>query len=543
MGNFRTHGLGILVAAVAFGGLMAGCTVMDPKPDTVGMTEAIRKAPEYPPQRNITNFSGALRCMDTTMINYGVRDVSVLVEDITDQTKKVNAGTKDMLISAVSDMTKRSRAFRLVAFGQDSGNLVAFYQQAERKNAYAVIPQFDIKGSITQLDENMVKKQNEAGIGWAPYLNLGAARTAASSILGLDLTVLYTDDMSIVPGVTSRNSVAVYKEGQGYDGDATIRKFSINYSMSLSKSEGQAQALRNLVELAAVELFGKLTKTPYWSCLGVDPKNAEIQNEMADWFHSLMANPPELAGYFQHQLRLRGYYNGPVDGQPNAELSVAVARYRKALGLKEEPRVDLEFFSAYLNADHAAVLAKNPPPVSSPQPVPQAAPQSVPPQPQPAKPMTQNEVQAHAANPSAPAPLALSISAANGSQTFKRGETINVVLRPNRDAHVYCYLQDENQKIQRFFPNRFRRDSLVRASSALSLPGNMRFQLVANDRGMRETVACFATERDVTRDVPGIVTGTDFENLAVTSLERVNEAFARAAGNNLALGVLNVDIR
>ncbi len=64
--------------------------------------------------------------MDYLFIDYGVRDLSMLVEELVDQTKKVNAGTRDMLITAVSDMTRRSRAIRVNAFGKDATNVISF---------------------------------------------------------------------------------------------------------------------------------------------------------------------------------------------------------------------------------------------------------------------------------------------------------------------------------------------------------------------------------------------------------------------------------
>lgn len=514
----RLRALLPLAAAV-----MSACTAINPKPDVAEATQALRRGPESGPQRSITNFSDALRCMDTTLINYGVRDLSVLVEDITDQTRKVNAGTKDMLISAVSDMTRRSRAIRLVAFGNDSGNVIRFLWQAERKSPYAVVPQYDIRGSITQLDETVARKQNQVGIGIDPHLNIGAARSAASSILGLDLTVLTTHDLSVVPGVTSRNSVAIFKEGTGVDGDATIRKFSINYSMALARSEGQAQALRNLVELATVELFGKLTKTPYWSCLGVDSKTPEIDNEISDWYSSMYSNPAEFVAWFQKQLRQRGYYTGPVDGVPTPELRDAVAAYRKALGLAPEPKLDLEFFRAYLNADHARVMAAHPPPppaatVVPPRPSGEGAPKALP-------------------------PLALSVAPLGSTGRYARGEQVRLAVRPSRDAHVYCYLQDENRQVQRLFPNRFSPDSLVRANAPLQLPGAMRFQLLASAKGKRESVACYATDRDVLPELSPTIAGVDFESVAVGSLDQVRDAFAKVSADKMGEGVFHVDVR
>lgn len=516
-----------LVSPLALSLMLVGCAAMDVKTETVEQTEVIRIGPESAPRRSITGFSDALRCMDTTLANYGVRDVSVLLEDILDQTKKVNAGTKDMLITAVSEMSTRSRAIRLVAFGPDSGNLITFLQQAESKSAYAVTPQFDIKGSITQLDENLIQKQADAGIGFDSGgsfgIGMGYAKDAASNILALDLTMLDTDDFSVLPGVTSRNAVVIFKEGKGFDADATISKFGINYNMSLSRSEGQSQALRNLVELAAIELFGKLTRTPYWICLGSTGDQPEIRREIEDWYYGFQANPPQLTAWFQNQLRLRGYYNGVVDGADSHELRIAAAGYRKALGLPEEGGLDFAFFVAYLAADHADVMAGAPAPTLAALPPDGASPAR--------------------ADGAATQGFALRVSAEGGQTRFKRGELINLRIETSRDAYVYCYLQDEDRAIQRFFPNRFARDALVKAGTPLQVPGQMRFQFVANSKGVRENVACFAATRDLMPQLPGVVVGTDFEDLSLSSLDQVRDAYRRVAGNDLAEGNFNVDIR
>ena len=78
------------------------------------------------PQRNVTSFDPGLRCMDDMLLRFGTRDVSVMLEEIPDKTGRSGAGTRDMMVSAVSDMTRRSRAVKLVAFGVDNQNIVQF---------------------------------------------------------------------------------------------------------------------------------------------------------------------------------------------------------------------------------------------------------------------------------------------------------------------------------------------------------------------------------------------------------------------------------
>jgi Domain of unknown function (DUF4384) len=516
---FRRPALWLALAAAA----SAGCSTLDVENKTRQETQSARSGPEAPPFRSITGFSAGLRCMDNMMIEYGVRDISMLVEDIFDQTKKVNAGTRDMLITAVSDMTRRSRAIRINAFGRDATNVISFLAQAQRQSPYDVIPQYDIKGSVTQFDEQLIRNTQDLGASFRPFLNLGLSRDAATNILGLDLSVLTTSDMSVMNGVTSRNSVVILKVGKGADVDAAYHKLGISYSMSLSRSEGQSQALRGLVELAAIELMGKLTKTPYWRCLGASAEtNDEIKLEMSDWYFAMARSRIELVGYFQNQMRRRGYYDGPIDGQFNPAIDEAIANYREAVGMSKEPVIDEALFKSYLNSDQAKV-PRPAQPVRFVKAAPEATPQASP-----------------AAGVAA---MRFAAPVAANTARLAAGEPIALLLQPQADKHVYCYLQDENARITRFYPNRFAKDSLIASAKPVALPGPMRFALTMNSKGAPETVACFATPRDVGPQLPQNMVGVDFEPLPVASLDQLRGAFAAASAGSLTQEVLYVQAK
>ncbi|MGE0313112.1 MAG: DUF4384 domain-containing protein [Lautropia sp.] len=612
--------LGTALAAATF----AGCSTVAVKADADKRIEQAKKGPAAAPYRSITSFSDALRCMDNAMIDYGVRDVSTLVEELQDQTKKVNAGTRDMLISALSQMSRRSRALRVVAFGRDAGNMVGFLEAAQRQNAYQTIPQFDIKGSVTQWDENVIRTQKDAGIGFQPFVNLGVSGDAAASVLGLDLTMLNTEDMAVLPGVTSKNSVVIFKQGTGVDGDAAYKKFGISFSMTFTQAEGQTQALRGLIELAAVELMGKLTKIPYWTCLGADAANNEdIKLEMSDWYYAMATTPGNLIAYFQNQLNVRGFYDGPVDGQFNPAIDQAIANFRVALGLSNEAVIEQELFTRYLTTDPRTikrpdtpvrfeqtaqgVVPGEPQPVvlaqqSGAQPGAQGGPQAPTPQ-QPVAQAPQGTAPNASAQPprqapqvalSAPAPapvpvpvpvnlgpiatrpvvvdplaalpppqakqvaapqaarvptlqqvstrpgaapgapLELAMATRDNRTTFAPGDVVDLRIQPNRGANLYCYLQDENNQVARIFPNRWASSPFVSPNAPLALPGNMRFQIVMNQRQVTEVVSCIATETDVSNKLPREAFGGDFEPLPVSGFEQIRQSFLNVTGGQFA---------
>jgi hypothetical protein len=131
-------------------------------------------------------------------------------------------------------------------------------------------------------------------------------------------------------------------------------------------------------------------------------------------------------------------------------------------------------------------------------------------------------------------PRTLTIVPLGSDGHFKPGERVRLQVVASHDAHVYCYLQDESRRIVRFYPNRFRQSALVTAAAPLEIPGPMRFEILANAHKVTETIACFASEREVLGQLPPEVVGTDFAKLPLDSLDEVRSAFVRAGADPLA---------
>lgn len=481
--------------------------------------KALQKGPSATPHRAITNFSDGLRCMDNKMIEYGVRDISMLVEDLSDSTGKVNAGTKDMLITAVSGMTRRSRAVKLIPFGNDSGNLISFLGAAGAQSAYNVIPQYDIRGSISQLDSSVVRKQSGASVSAAKW-GLGASESTAGSILGLDLSVLSTEDLSVLPGVTSSNAVVLFKSGKGADADATIKKTGVSFDFQVSRSEATVQALRNLIELASIELVGKLVKIPYWQCLQIPEDAPEIQQEMEDWYYAMRAHG-ELSPYIRGQLIARGFYPMTITDE-NFAMSQAIRNFQKANGIRDNGKLDYALFKAVLTGkvpETPAAIASTASSATSnaTSNVITSAPATV-------------AVASNTASAPAASSVSLTLAPRSGRDSFRPGESIALLAQVDSSAYLYCFYTDEQNNTQRFFPNRFENDNFISAGSTVNLPGNMPFDIVASNSGKTEYVTCYASSENLYHDLPAQLRTYDFEDLDIRSIDEISNGFANASG-------------
>lgn len=513
------------IAAVTVSAVLGGCAsvgqVTDYDGDVVAKTQQMQKGPSVTPFANQTGFAKALRCMDRTFVTFGIRDLPVLVEDLPDETKKVAAGGKDMIISAVSEMTRRSRAIRLIAFSAKDATLrltQGFEANGRISRVQAGIS-YMIRGSISQFDDAMVKKQGDAGLTLGP-VSAGVAAQGSASILGLDLNLIRLSDLALVPGVTSKNSVIVTQTGGGADGAIGYKKFGLNFNFVLSRTEGRAQALRTLAELASIELLGRLAKVPYWQCVGASASNPEVAAEILDWWESMAAEPQALVRYVQLQMGTRGLYDGSIDGVANPALLRAISIYQRALGMKASAELDVEFFKRYLAADHDAV-GKIAARIAAAEP---------PPRTRPARPLP-----AQGPGPSAAAQVSVS-SLRGPAASYRPGEAYEVAVSVSADAHLYCFLIDENRKLNAFFPNPAVRSPFVPAGTRIVFPGNAPFRFVANANSRPESIACYAAARSL---------GTS--PLAALSTVRDSQAltreFKRLAGPVIGVGTYDVDIK
>ena len=135
--------------------------------------------PKSLPVVNITSFSESMRCMDNLFAQFGVREIIITSAGLPDATGEISTGTKDMLISAISRMSVRSNAFRFVDFDQNELDVNALQGLVGFTDEF-LVPNYYIRGAITQLDEGIIADNVGASIA-GPTFNLGGQLDLGSS--------------------------------------------------------------------------------------------------------------------------------------------------------------------------------------------------------------------------------------------------------------------------------------------------------------------------------------------------------------------------
>lgn len=450
------------------------------------------------------------------MFARGTRDVTVMMEEFRDATQRVPVSARDMMTSALSDMTRRSRGVRLSVFGSDQQNLSQLLQQAQKTNAFAVIPQYNIRGTISQFDDAVGRTGGSVGISLVQ--SLFGARVGVDtkfSVLGLDTAVVDTSTMTLIPGVSSKNTtVLASRDASAADGQAKLENPGIGlvFSFNTARSDGPAQAARNMVELATVELVGKLIRAPYWQCLGVPDADKEIQREMDDWFFSM--DETERVQFLKERMREARYYDGAIDGNTDAAYSSALRAYRKALNVAETGPVDLALFKVFITQSAPLGPLVNIPrrklaATSSGTSASQGA----------TEPVALPEV---ASTTATTPPFTLT-----QQSTLTKGVTaLTLSVQVQTPGYLYCYAQDPvTRRIQRIFPNRFRRDPRVEPGAPLLLPGRSNFVL-----NPAAEFACLHAPREVYGELPPPLRWGDFEDIKASRFEEIRDMFSQASG-------------
>lgn len=487
---------------VALATLLAGCASA-PSQKTLGAVRA-QANPVDKPQRTITSFTPALRCMDEWMFKSGTRDVTLMMEEMRDATQKVPISARDMMTSAISEMTRRSRAVRLSVFGSDQGNLMQLLQQAQKTQAFAVLPEYNIRGTVSQFDEDVQRRGGSLGLV-AEALGLRLANESRFSVLAFDAAMVRTDSLTLVPGVNSKNTTVVSKRNTSAgDGQGRLLGVGAVFSFDAARAEGNAQAARNMIELAAVELVGKLIRAPYWQCLGLPDNHPEVQRELDDWFQGL--DEGERIGFVKSRLRERRWFDGALDEAGTPEFDAALVLTRRALGLPPGGGIDAAYFTALvtrlLPTGPLSPLRRGLAPVTA----------------------TPVQAKARPVVEAAPPPARVFTRVAADGQA-------EVTVVAAAVGHLFCFAQDPaSQALRRIFPNRFVRDSRVEAGVQVALPGAGRFTIDA-----RQRVACLHTATDVYNELPPTLRWGDFDDVRAKSFDEIAQGFAQAAGRAVAV--------
>lgn len=522
--ELRLGSLLALAAAV----LAAGCAApMNARQDTNYQEQAYTaNRPVARPTRSISSFSESLSCMDYMLRSAELPTTLVTSKYIPDYSGKVSVATKEMVVTALSQMSRLSNAFRFVDYEVDIArqdtvqNLTTLMINTNQVQLQR--PALYFSGAVSFVDQNVLVNRWDVGTS-ASRLDTAYSQNKNATIIGLEMHLGDFRTRTLIPGLDSANEVAVGAGGQGLDLAARIGKYGVEFNVGRDYNLGTGAAIRTLVELATIELVGKWAHVPYWQCLTLDQTHPHFQRMLQDWYNE--GEKGTNAQMLKQSLVSRGYLRPEdlqaADGSP--AVREAIGRFQADNGLVVSGTVDFPTYERALRD----FVALNPDgtlarigwtPAGTPTAVAAA----------PARPGAPTY-----GGPPPARTLDMQVENVKADRsTFESGEQIFISATVSRASYLACYYADSRGAVMRLLPNSSSPATWVSAGQAVRVPDwmspNPGFVMDAGQAGMTEEVGCYATDGDRVPDNLRVAALTAIKGYS--SLADLDKAYAEVWG-------------
>lgn len=473
--------------------------------------------PAVEPVRAITSFSDSLTCMDGLLRQSNIGETVVAVKTVKDPSGKAAVAAGEMIVTALSQMSKTSGAFKVADFEVDplkQDTVQTLTNLLLPTGSMAIpAPQLYISGAISYLDQGVLRKSNSAGVSYGENGELGVSGDLQTTALGLELHIGDFLTRTLYPGIDSANEIVAANKGFGIDGGAKIKKTGVQFSLERNLSQGVGGAMRTLVDLGTIELVGKLTKVPYWQCLSLDQAHPEFQRELLDWYGGM--GERSKVKFFQTGLKNLGYYSGKVDGKSSKEFREALSAFQKDNKATPSGFINFESYERlmknYVKTDANGNFKK----VGL-------------------EPSDDKEEQPRdgypVLNSDKDAPINVGINL--NKSTYRRDDTLELDVNVDRDStYLACFYQDASKSITQVYPNPVQGESITSKNNPLKIPGSDAFILSLNEKG-KESVMCMASYYSVADKLQSNF-GDAFNPLKVKDMNALSDQLKTIFGDDL----------
>jgi hypothetical protein len=180
-----------------------------------------------------------------------------------------------MMVSAISDDQAQPR-------GQVGGiGATIEYRRLplhlQRQSQFGLIPQYDIRGAVSQFDPDVERKDLVAGYRCSALFSLKPRAARCSNVLGFDAAI-QTADLTLVNGdFEERHGRRARREGRRRLGHHSEGRHQLQHLVHPPVDQAQAVRNRSSWRRSGSRQAGQ---SALWKCLGVAPDNPEVTIEI-----------------------------------------------------------------------------------------------------------------------------------------------------------------------------------------------------------------------------------------------------------------------
>ena len=109
-------------------------------------------------------------------------------------------------------------------------------------------------------------------------------------------------------------------------------------------------------------------------------------------------------------------------------------------------------------------------------------------------------------------PFKFTLSSGRGENpVYNIGDKLNLLVRLDQDAWMYCFYRQADGKMLKIIPNQYYENPFIKGGNIQTIPGpRLPFDLNIGEPAGVELVKCFAVSRDITDDLPRELRSLDF---------------------------------
>lgn len=487
-------------ALLALTSLLSACAI---KPTLVDRKDVIElapteQAPLVTPAKSASAMREALACMDRLLAAEQAPSTLVAIKTIPDPSGLFATGTKEMIITALSRMSRTSQAFRVVDYEIDvlKQDTVQTLTTLLLNNGQLELrkPQIYVSGAISFGDKTVVGKRSSLGVS-TRNTDFGFSWDVLGTMVGLDLHLGDMNTRTLYPGIDSANELVVATGGKAIElgGRATglprhIYDLGVQFERSADNNQGAGAAVRLLVDLATIELVGKWAKLPYWNCVDYEQNHPEFRRQLRTWYDDLA--PAERITLAQRVLAAQGLWSGEPDGQDSPALRRALARFQAAMDFTPVGTVTFETYAGLMGG-YVGMSADD-------KLDPQAARDPAKLTPKPSG-LPDNEPEART--------IVMHI-VGRREPLLNVGENVVLRIAPARTGYLYCYYQDAGGTVTQIYPNPQQTAPAVQGRTGLLVPDVSQPDsfLIQAARPGAEQAWCASTQQPLVGKVPDALT-------------------------------------
>jgi len=295
--------------------------------------------PKSQPQKKITSYTEALSNLGLMTRVFDPGELKIQSQDIADNTGAAATTGAEIQrnITEIMKSTLNSIGGEVTFIEYDpsfiQNQMVTGYGNFEYKS----VPDVVVTGGITEFDRGLVThgegtnfdaEVQATGLpSWVPgdTAGLGFSDTSKAGLarITLDFNLKDFQTLAGIPKMTTTNSMEVHKALHEKELGITLFGPTFGLKGTTKKVQGRHEAVRLLVQISMIQMVGKYLALPYWTLLGEDAKpDPVVLDSISSTYYNMDFS--QQVNAVQQWLILHGYdleLTGELDSKTKTALN------------------------------------------------------------------------------------------------------------------------------------------------------------------------------------------------------------------------------